>query len=61
MTLYKPDDSFLFDEIRWVKQFRKCVKVIQFMEKSRTSPQTAKFAPEPLVTLSQQLKQVFVS
>ena len=57
LMLYKPDESAAFDELKWVKQLRKCIKAIQYMEKGKST----KIATEPLTALSQQLKLVFVS
>jgi hypothetical protein len=47
-------------ELRWVKQVRKVVKAIAFMDKGKlTSPKFGEILP--LIKLSQHLKNIFVS
>jgi hypothetical protein len=54
------DDIKQDQELRWVKQVRKVVKAITFMDKGKlTLPKFGSI--EPLIKLSQHLKNIFVS
>lgn len=63
LVLYKPpaeEQAFSIDkELRWVKQLRKVIKAIAFMEKAKTT--TPKLGNSPIKNLSGHLKMIFVS
>ena len=61
MNHYKPGGDSDFSpeaEVRWVKHFRKVVKALSYMEKSKLSGSRLS---EVLIVLSEYLKTVFVS